>query len=57
MVFYFGLGMQLVGFASVGLCLFAGLTKGDYGKLELIQLMGGSLVFYVGTFLKNKGSK
>lgn len=57
MYFYLGLGMQLVGFASVGLCLFAGLMKGDYGKLELIQLIGGSFMFYVGTFLKNKGSK
>lgn len=57
MFFYFGLGMQLVGFASVGLCLFAGLSKGDYGKFELLQLIGGSLMFYVGTFFKNKGSK
>ena len=57
MLFYFGLGMQLVGFASVGLCLFAGLTKGDYGRLELLQLIGGSLMFYVGTFFKNKGGK
>jgi hypothetical protein len=57
MIFYLGLGMQLTGFASVGLCLFAGLSKGDYGKLELIQLIGGSLVFYLGTFLKNRGVK
>jgi len=57
MYFYFGLGMQLVGFASVGLCLFAGLAKGDYGQMELIQLIGGSLMFYIGTFFKNKGSK
>jgi hypothetical protein len=57
MIFYLGLGMQLTGFASVGLCLFAGLSKGDYGKLELIQLIGGSLVFYIGTFLKNRGVK
>lgn len=55
MFFYIGLGMQLIGFASVGLCLFAGMTKGDYGQLELIQLVGGSLLFYVGTFFKNKG--
>lgn len=55
MFFYIGLGMQLIGFASVGLCLFAGMTKGDYGQLELIQLVGGSLLFYVGTFVKNKG--
>ena len=57
MFFYIGLGMQLVGFASVGLCLFAGLAKGDYGQLELIQLVGGSLLFYIGTFLKGKGAK
>ncbi len=57
MFFYLGLGMQLIGFASVGLCLFAGMSKGDYGKLELIQLVGGSLLFYVGTFVKNKGQK
>jgi hypothetical protein len=57
MFFYVGLGMQLVGFASVGLCLFAGLMKGDYGKLELIQLIGGSLMFYVGTFVKGRGAK
>lgn len=55
MLFYIGLGMQLIGFASVGLCLFAGLSKGDYGQLELIQLVGGSLLFYVGSFFKNKG--
>ena len=57
MFFYIGLGMQLIGFASVGLCLFAGMSKGDYGQLELIQLIGGSLLFYVGTFLKNRGAK
>ncbi len=55
MLFYIGLGMQLIGFASVGLCLFAGLSKGDYGQLELIQLVGGSLIFYLGAFVKNKG--
>lgn len=57
MFFYLGFGMQLVGFTFVGLCLFAGLTKGDYGKAELLQLIGGSLVFYLGTILKNKGAK
>ncbi len=57
MFFYIGLGMQLIGFASVGLCLFAGLSKGDYGQLELVQLVGGSLIFYLGAFVKNKGSK
>ncbi len=57
MLFYIGLGMQLVGFASVGLCLFAGMTKGDYGQLELIQLVGGSLIFYLGAFVKGKGAR
>ncbi|MDC1175715.1 hypothetical protein OAT67_09970 [Bacteriovoracaceae bacterium] len=54
MLFYIGFGLQLIGFSSVGLCLFAGMSKGDYGQLELIQLVGGSLVFYLGNFLKGK---
>lgn len=54
MQFYIGLGMQLIGFASVGICLFAGMTKGDYGQLELIQLIGGSALFYIGTGIKAK---
>ena len=41
MFFYIGLGM----------------AKGDYGKLELIQLIGGSLIFYLGTFIKGRGGK
>lgn len=55
MFFYIGLGLQLIGFASVGLCLFAGMSKGDYGQLELIQLVGGSLIFYLGAFVKGRG--
>lgn len=54
MMFYIGLGLQLIGFTSVGLCLFSGMIKGDYGQLELVQLVGGSLVFYVGHFLKGR---
>lgn len=54
MLFYIGLGLQLIGFASVGLCLFAGMAKGDYGQLELVQLVGGSLVFYFGQFVKTR---
>ncbi len=54
MFFYIGLGLQLIGFTSVGLCLFSGMNKGDYGQLELIQLVGGSLVFYVGHFVKGR---
>jgi len=53
-LFYLGLGLQLIGFASVGLCLFAGLNKGDYGQMELLQLVGGSTSFYFGHFLKSK---
>jgi hypothetical protein len=54
MSFYLGLGMQLIGFAMVGLCLFSGLSKGDYGQLELVQLVGGSFLFYFGQFFKTK---
>lgn len=57
MVFYIGLGLQLIGFTSVGLCLFAGMIKGDYGQLELLQLVGGSLMFYFGHFLKARGGE
>jgi hypothetical protein len=53
--FYLGLAMQLMGFAAVGLCLFSGLKAGDYGNLELWQFLGGSTVFYLGHFLKNRG--
>lgn len=53
-MFYFGFGLQLMGLATVGICLFSGMVKGDYGQLELVQLVGGSLVFYVGSFLRGK---
>lgn len=52
MSFYIGLGLQLMGFASVGICLFAGLSKGDYGTIELYQFIGGSAVFYIGAMVK-----
>ena len=54
MTHYLGLGLQLIGFTTVGICLFSGLSKGDYGKLELIQLVGGSVVFYLGHFFRKK---
>jgi threonine/homoserine/homoserine lactone efflux protein len=57
MVFYIGFGMQLMGFTFVGLCLFAGINKGDYGQLELLQLVGGSLLFYLGHFVKSRGDR
>lgn len=53
-MFYIGLGMQLFGLTAVGLCFISGIREGDYGRLELLQLVGGSLVFYVGNFLKGK---
>ena len=56
MLFYIGLGLQLVGFASVGLCLFSGMSTGDYDKIALFQFIGGSGIFYLGHFLKVKGA-
>jgi len=56
MLFYLGLGLQLIGFTSVGLCLFSGLDKGDYGQLELIQLFSGAILFYAGQIVKVKGA-
>lgn len=53
-LFYVGLGMQLFGLSAVGLCLFSGINNGDYGRLELAQLIIGSFVFYVGNYLKGK---
>lgn len=46
--------MQLVGFSAVGLCLFSGIQAGDYGKMELAQLIFGSFLFYSGNYLKNR---
>jgi hypothetical protein len=51
-MFYAGLGMQLFGLAAVGLCFFSGVKNGDYGHLELAQLVIGSFVFYAGNYLK-----
>ena len=50
--FYTGFAMQLMGFASVGLCLYTGMQKGDYGKVELAQFMIGMFLFYAGHFLR-----
>lgn len=52
--FYLGLSLQLFGMAAVGLCLFSGFQSGDYGKIELLQLVVGSGAFYVGTFLRKR---
>lgn len=53
-LFYVGLGMQLFGLAAVGLCFFTGVQNGDYGRLELAQLVIGSFVFYVGNYVKGR---
>ena len=50
--FYIGLGLQLVGFALVGLCLAGGIAAGDYGRIELAQFIGGMLLFYGGNLFK-----
>jgi hypothetical protein len=54
--FYVGLGMQLFGLTAVGLCFVSGIQNGDYGRLELLQLVVGSLVFYVGNYLKSRSA-
>jgi hypothetical protein len=54
--FYLGLGLQLVGFTSVGLCLFAGMKAGDYGRVELAQFLLGMFLFYTGNYLRNRAS-
>lgn len=53
-LFYIGLGLQLFGLAAVGLCLFSGIQNGDYGRIELAQLLIGSFGFYVGNYLKGR---
>jgi hypothetical protein len=55
-LFYVGLGMQLFGLAAVGLCFFSGVKNGDYGQLELAQLVIGSFVFYIGNYLKGRAT-
>lgn len=55
-LFYLGFGMQLFGMTAVGLCLFSGIQQGDYGRIELAQLVIGAFAFYVGNYLKNKHS-
>lgn len=57
MAFYIGLAMQLIGFSSVGLCLFAGMSQGNYGYLELYQFIGGSAVFYIGSVIKSRAGR
>ena len=56
MSYYIGLGMQLVGLATVAICFVAGISKGDYGQVELIQLVGGSALFYLGQGVKSKSA-
>jgi hypothetical protein len=53
-LFYIGVGMQIFGLTAVGLCFFSGIKNGDYGRLELAQLVIGSFVFYVGNYLKGR---
>ena len=53
-LFYVGLGMQIFGLVAVGLCFISGVQNGDYGRLELAQLVIGSFVFYVGNYLKGR---
>jgi len=52
MFYYIALGMQLVGFTLVGLCLILGIKTGDYNKVQLSQFVGGMCLFYIGQLLK-----
>lgn len=54
MKFYLGLGLQLIGFTAVGLCLFSGIKAGDYGRVELAQLVLGIFFFYVGHYFRGQ---
>lgn len=53
---YLGVGFQLIGFTTVSLCLFTGLTTGTYGQIEYLQFVGGSALFYIGWAIRS-GSK
>jgi hypothetical protein len=55
-LFYVGLGMQLFGLSAVGLCFVSGIREGDYGQLELAQLVIGSFVFYAGNYIKGRSA-
>ncbi|WPU65279.1 hypothetical protein [Peredibacter starrii] len=48
--------MQIFGLVAVGLCFISGIQNGDYGRLELAQLVIGSFVFYVGNYLKGRSA-
>jgi hypothetical protein len=56
-LFYVALGMQLFGLIAVGLCFISGIKNGDYGRLELAQLILGSFVFYAGNYLKGRSAR
>jgi len=51
-LFSLAIYLQIAGFLSVTWCLYSGLSKGDYGRLELIAFVGGALFFYVGNGMK-----
>jgi hypothetical protein len=55
--FYIGLGMQIFGLTAVGLCFISGIKNGDYGRLELAQLIIGSFVFYIGNYLRGHSAR
>ena len=46
MKFYILTGLQLIGFSMVGLCLFKGITTGDYDKLQLAQFVSEKLLLH-----------
>jgi len=56
-MFYFGVFLQLLGMAFVSVCLFTGISQGDYGKLELLQFFWGSVLFYSGHFVRKRAGR
>ena len=52
--FYGGTGLQLAALITVGICFLSGVTKGDYGKIELVQFLGGMGLFLMGSILKGR---
>lgn len=52
--FYSGMALQLVGLSSVAICFISGIQKGDYGRVELLQLVFGAFIFYAGSFVRKK---
>jgi hypothetical protein len=54
--YYLGLGFQLIGFSTVSLCMFTGMNTGAYDKMQYLQFVGGSFIFYLGYVFRAKAN-